>query len=237
VVAAAGRIGAPLVFAAEGIECVVGGLAQGRLTVTLETVTRVYGPVRLGLAGDHQAANAFVAVALLEALDDAGLHVDRGAVETGLAEARWPGRLDTVTLADGREALLDAAHNAAGARALAAFLARTAAGAPRPLVVAAANDKDVEAMMRALAPAVGPIVATAFGDPRAIAADVLADRLRTALADRPGGGQPIHAAATPAAALEIAWQLGPRIVVAGSIFLLGEVYPLLGRPDPFEAEG
>jgi dihydrofolate synthase / folylpolyglutamate synthase len=237
VVDAAGRVGAPLVFAAEGIECVVGGLDQGRLTVTLQTATRIYGPVRLGLAGDHQAANAFVAVALLEALDDAGLHVGREAIETGLADARWPGRLEAVALDDGRDVLLDAAHNAAGARALAAFLTRTDPGVARPLVLAASQDKDVEAMIRALAPAVGPIVATAYGDPRAIAADTLAARVRAAIADRPGGGQPIHVTATPADALEAAFRLGPRIVVAGSIFLLGEIYPLLGRPDPFLAEG
>jgi dihydrofolate synthase/folylpolyglutamate synthase len=237
VVAVAGGVGAPVIYAAEGIECVVGGLAQGRLTVTLQTATRIYGPVRLGLAGDHQAANAFVAVALLEALDDAGLHVGRDAVETGLADASWPGRLDTIALGDGREVLLDAAHNAAGARALAAFLARTDAGPPRPLVVAASQDKDVEALIRALAPAVGPIVVTAFGDPRAIGAEALAVRVGAALADRPGGGQPIHAAASPREALDAAFRFGPRIVVAGSIFLLGEVYPLLGRPDPFVAEG
>jgi dihydrofolate synthase/folylpolyglutamate synthase len=236
VVDAAGRAGAPLVYAAEGIECVVGGLVQGRLTVTLQTATRVYGPLQLGLAGDHQAVNAFVAVALLEALDDAGLHVDRAAIEAGLSEARWPGRLETIALGDGREALLDAAHNVAGARALAAFLVRTAAGAP-PLVIAASSDKDVAGMIRALAPAVGPIVVTAFGDPRAMAADALAARVDAVLDDEPGGRQPVHVAATPAAALEAAFRLAPRIVVAGSIFLLGEVYPLLGRTDPFPAQG
>ena len=106
----------------------VGGTADGHLTITLDTATRTYGPVRLALAGEHQAANAFVAVALLEALDDAGIHVDRRAVEIGLADARWPGRLDRVALGDGRRALLDAAHNAAGARALAALARARHAG-------------------------------------------------------------------------------------------------------------
>ena len=134
VAAAAEAAGAPLVYAAEGVECVVSGAADGRLTITLDTATRTYGPVRLALAGEHQVANAFVAVALLEALDDAGIHVDRRAVETGLADARWPGRLDRVALPDGRRALLDAAHNAAGARALAAWLGRTTPAAPHARV-------------------------------------------------------------------------------------------------------
>ena len=235
VVAAAGATGAPLVYAAEGIDCMVIGAADGRLTITLDTATRTYGPVRLGLAGDHQVANAFVAVALLEALDDAGLRVDRLAVETGLGDARWPGRLDRVVLPDGRRALLDAAHNAAGARALAAWLRRTTPAAPPPLVFAAAGDKDVAGMIRALAPAVGDIVVTAFADGRAIAADALAVQVRAALAGSGGHTDRVHVAATAAAALDAAWRLSRDIVVAGSIFLLGEVYPLLGRPDPFEA--
>jgi dihydrofolate synthase/folylpolyglutamate synthase len=231
VVAAAGGAGAPLVYAAEGVECVVGASIDGHLTITLDTATRTYGPVRLALAGEHQAANAFVAVALLEALDDAGIHLDRRAVETGLADARWPGRLDRVDAGGGRSALLDAAHNPAGARALAAFLAR--GGGPRPpLVFAASRDKDVAAMIRALAPAVGPIVVTAFDDARALPAGELAARVREALgADSPADR--VVAAAAPAAALDAAWRLADRIVVAGSIFLLGEIYPQLGRPDPF----
>ncbi len=235
VVATAEAAGAPLVYAAEGVECVVSGAADGRLTLVLDTATRTYGPVRLALAGDHQVSNAFVAVALLEALDDAGIHVDRRAVETGLADARWPGRLDRVALPDGRRALLDAAHNAAGARALAAWLVGTTPAAPPTLVFAAAGDKDVAGMIRALAPAVGDIVVTAFADARAIGADALAVQVRAALAEAGGRVERVHVAATTAAALETAWRLSRDIVVAGSIFLLGEAYPLIGRPDPFEA--
>ena len=236
VAAAAGAAGAPLVYATEGVECVVSGAADGHLTITLDTTTRTYGPVRLALAGEHQAANAFVAVAILEALDDAGLHVDRRAVETGLAEARWPGRLDRVILADGRRALLDAAHNAAGARALAAWLGRTAAGQRPPLIFAAARDKDVAGMIRALASVVGDIVATAFADPRAIAADALGAQVAAALGGIGSAGGRVHVAASPSAALEVAWRTSRDVVVAGSMFLLGEVYPLLGRPDPFRPD-
>jgi dihydrofolate synthase / folylpolyglutamate synthase len=233
VVQAADAVGAPIVFAAEGVECVVGGVDAGRLTITLQTATRTYGPVRLALAGLHQAANAFVAVALLEALDDAGLAVDRAAVESGLADAHWPGRLDRLTLPGGRTALLDAAHNAAGARALAAQLGRAADGARPTLVFAAARDKDVDAMVRALAPAVGDIVVTAFADARAAEPAALATRVRAALSPPDDTGTRVHVAPDVASALDAAFARGPHIVVAGSIFLLGEAYPALGRPDPF----
>jgi dihydrofolate synthase / folylpolyglutamate synthase len=234
--AAADAAGAPLVYAAEGVECVVSSASDGHLTITLDTATRTYGPVRLALAGEHQAANAFVAVALLEALDDAGLHVDRRAVETGLADSRWPGRLDHVALPDGRRALLDAAHNAAGARALATWLGRTSPGRCPPLIFAAAQDKDVAGMIRALAPVVGDIVVTAFADARATAAEALGTQVRAALVETGATSGRVHVAASPAAALDLAWRLSRDVVVAGSIFLLGEVYPLLGRPDPFQAE-
>ncbi len=236
VVAAADAAGAPLVYAAEGVECMVSSAPDGHLTITLDTATRTYGPVRLALAGEHQAANAFVAVALLEALDDAGLHVDRRAVETGLAEAQWPGRLDRVALADGRRAVLDAAHNAAGARALAAWLGRTMSGARPPLIFAAARDKDVAGMIRALAPAVGDIVVTTFADARATAAEALGTQVRAALREVGADAGRVYVAASPSEALDIAWRASRDVIVAGSIFLLGEVYPLLGRPDPFQPE-
>ena len=143
--AAAGRVGAPLVYAAEGVECVVSGAADGRLTVTLDTATRTYGPVRLALAGAHQAANAFVAVRAARGARRrrASTSIAR-AVETGLATARWPGRLDRVALAGGRRALLDAAHNAGGgARPRQPRCATGAAGPAPPLVFAASADKDV----------------------------------------------------------------------------------------------
>ena len=91
-------------------------------------------------------------------------------------------------------------------------------------------------MIRALAPAVGDIVVTAFAGGRATAADALAIQVRAALADAGGRVERVHVAATTAAALETAWRLSRDIVVAGSIFLLGEAYPLLGRPDPFQPD-
>ena len=158
-----------------------------------------------------------------------GPHLDRERVGLGGARVRECGD-DHV--ADGRRALLDAAHNPAGARALAAWLARTAAGARPPLVFAAAADKDVAGMIGVLAPVVGDIVVTAFTDPRALEADALAVEVRRALAGD-AGPRTVHVAATPADALDTAWRLSRDIVVAGSIFLLGEAYPLLGRPEPF----
>ena len=173
-------------------------------------------------------------MALLEALDDAGIHVDRRAVETGLADARWPGRLDRVALPDGRRALLDAAHNPAGAGRWPPG-SRDTPAAPMTLVFAVARDKDVDGMLRALAPAVGDIVVTAVADRTGAGRRRPRGEVRAALAElapaKGGRVERVHVAATTAAALETAWRLSRDIVVAGSMFLLGAAYPLVGRPD------
>jgi dihydrofolate synthase/folylpolyglutamate synthase len=166
--------------------------------------------------------NALVAVRLLEQLEGHGVHVAPAAVARGLSAVVWPGRLDLRRLPDGREVLLDAAHNEDGARALAAFLG-TGAAALLPIVFAAMRDKDAAAMLRALEPHASLLVVTKTSNARS--ADPL-DLMAVARAIAPA--VPLEIAAHPAEALDIAWRRGPRIVVAGSIFLLGDVLQAIG---------
>ena len=95
------------------------GMALDGLTVEVPGV----GPTRLGLTGRHQAANAAVAIGVVDALAAAGIaSVDHDAIRRGLAAARWPGRLETIVV-DGVTAILDGAHNPDGAAALVGALA------------------------------------------------------------------------------------------------------------------
>ncbi len=174
----------------------------------------------VGLRGDHQRVNAAIALRLLQIVDSRAIPVPPDAVVKGLAEPDWPGRLDVRRLPDGREALLDAAHNPAGASALASYL-RGDAGPARPLVFAAMRDKDVEGMFAALLPAVGHLILTRASNARAAEPDQLAERARTIAPDLPMAIEP-----SIPDALAAAWRLSPRIVVAGSIFLLGDVLRL-----------
>jgi dihydrofolate synthase/folylpolyglutamate synthase len=188
-----------------------------RTTVNLRTPTRDYGDVALALAGHHQIDNAIVAVRLLETLDQHGLAVPADAVVAGLERVVWPGRLETRRLPDGREALLDAAHNPDGALALAAFL--TAGGdISRPLVFGAMRDKDTAGMLRALAPVTGVLVLTRASNLRSADPSALADQARAIAPELRVIVEP-----APSDALAAAWRLSPRIVVAGSIFLLADV--------------
>jgi dihydrofolate synthase/folylpolyglutamate synthase len=188
----------------------------------LKTPVRDYGTLRLALRGDHQIANAIVAVRLLERLDACGVRVPADAISEGLAQVTWPGRLDHRTLAGGRELILDAAHNPAGAAALASYL--TTIGGERPvLVFGAMRDKDVHGMLSALLPAVSRMIVTRASNSRSAEPETLAAEARPI-----APSLRIEVVASPAAAMAAAWSSSSRVVVAGSIFLLGDVFQEIG---------
>jgi dihydrofolate synthase/folylpolyglutamate synthase len=190
------------------------------------------GPTRVGLRGRHQAANAAVADALLDALEAAGIaSADPGARRSGYAGASWPGRLELIEV-DGRDVLLDGAHNPAGAAALATALddlrpyltgGRDAVPPPATLVVASMADKDVDGVIRALgaSPIVrsARIVCTSVDAVRGMPAETLAGRWQAA-----SSGARVTVESDPLGAVErgIATAAGP-VVVAGSLYLVGAV--------------
>jgi dihydrofolate synthase / folylpolyglutamate synthase len=195
---------------------------DSRRRMRLRTPSHDYGELELGLRGSHQVDNAVVAIRLLDALDARGIAVPPAAIAEGISHVQWPGRLDLVRLPNGREALLDAAHNADGAAALAAFL-RTMSPEKPPLVFAAMRDKAIDRMLSELAKTVGAFVFTCASNPRSADPANLAARAR-AIAP----AMPVEVEPSPARALTAAWRIAPRIVVAGSIFLIGDVLKEIG---------
>jgi dihydrofolate synthase / folylpolyglutamate synthase len=213
--------GATLIDASANARCEA-ELVDGRARLTIETPHATYGPVALGLRGEHQIANALVAVRLLEAAAAAGTRIDRAAIERGLARAEWPARLELVTIDGDRRVLLDAAHNPEGARALAAYLRRWHPERP-PLVVGVMRDKNVAEIVRTLLPTVSRVIATAAPTPRARPADDLAVHLREA------GAIDVLVEPDAARAVDRALEMAPTVCVAGSIFLVGAVRESLIR--------
>jgi dihydrofolate synthase/folylpolyglutamate synthase len=211
---------APIVWATETAQIARDPADPTGLWVHARTARRDYGRFPLPLAGAHQLDNAAVAIEVVELLDETGIAVSETASVAGLSDLRWPGRLERVTLPDGREALLDAAHNPAGAAALASYLHQT--GERRPLVFAAMRDKDAGAILRTLAPFVSAIVITRATNPRSADPQALA-----ATARRAAPGAAVEVAAGARDALRLAFDRSPRILVAGSIFLLGDVIEAL----------
>jgi dihydrofolate synthase / folylpolyglutamate synthase len=182
---------------------------------------RGFGNVPLALAGRHQRDNAAVAVTVLDELNRRGIRVGDEAIRRGLADASWPARLER-RMYRGREVLLDAAHNPAGARALASYLQEIGWTAVT-LLFGAMRDKDVAGMLRPLAPVCARVVCTTAPSPRAATAAELATSARQVL-DR---DVPVEAIADPEAALDRAAAGGTRVVAAGSIFLIGPLRDIL----------
>lgn len=181
---------------------------------------RKYPPLRLSLAGRHQLENAAVAIAILERWSAMRTHVATSAIVAGLTECEWPARLEWLRLPGGGEILIDAAHNPAGAQALASYL-EDLRGPKLPIVFAAMADKDVAGMITALAPVASMFVATTVPHARARTADEMAAEI---LAHAPG--TPVTAAPLPEAAVAAALAGAPRAVACGSIYMVG---PLRAR--------
>ena len=193
----------------------------------LEVELRRLGRTRVGLRGRHQAANVAVADSLLDALAADGIAtVPDDARREGYAAARWPGRLELIER-DGRDVLLDGAHNPAGAAALAAALDELRpflAPGRVTLITASMADKDVAGVVRDLAAATSlrgaRIVATQVDLSRALPAADLANIWSSAA----GGPRTVGVEPDPAAALDRALHGPPGpIVVAGSLYLVGAV--------------
>ncbi|MEU4843227.1 bifunctional folylpolyglutamate synthase/dihydrofolate synthase [Nocardia testacea] len=213
-------------------------IAVGGQQLELQGLGGVYDEIFLPLHGEHQAHNAALALAAVEAFFGAGAQrqLDIDAVRAGFAGVTSPGRLERMRNAP--TLFIDAAHNPAGATALAATL--TAEFDFRKLVgvVAVLADKDVAGILTALEPVFDEIVVTTNGSPRALPVDQLAD-----LAVQRFGDERVVTADTLPDALETAVALaeevgasgemvsGAGVVVTGSVITAGAARALFGK-DP-----
>jgi dihydrofolate synthase/folylpolyglutamate synthase len=220
IVSACASAGAVFIEADRGVR-VESTSERGRTSLRIQSPVRDYGWVPLGLRGEHQVPNALVAVRLLEQLQQL-VPIAADAIIAGLRDVRWPGRLQMLEASGGRLVLLDAAHNPAGAWALAAYLRREFPE-PLPIVFGAMRDKDVALMLKALLPVASIMVMTQLSIARAFPAEDLAD-----LAAKLSPSARIEVQAQPREALERAWQHCPVACAAGSIFLVGALLSELG---------
>ncbi|WP_407919262.1 bifunctional folylpolyglutamate synthase/dihydrofolate synthase [Deinococcus puniceus] len=173
---------------------------------------------RTPLLGAHGARNA--ALAALAALR---LGVTESVIRQGTEAVEWPGRMEVIPTVAGGRVLLDGAHNPAGAEALAAALSDLLPqlGLQRvPFIFGAAADKDLGGVAEVLRPLASRVILTrAVLSPRATHPAALAPLFE---------GLPVHLTDSPAEALALLESLQqPLAVVCGSLYLIGEVRPLL----------
>jgi dihydrofolate synthase/folylpolyglutamate synthase len=207
------------VAADEGIE-LSERFVEGRLVLDVRSARARYGPLTLGLRGRHQLGNALTAIALAETIDrTTALAIPASAIESGLRDVEWPGRLHMTTW-QGAPVLIDAAHNPSGARALAAYVAEV--HGKLPFVFAAMRDKDIAGILEPLAPVMSSLTVTVPNTPRAASLDDLA-----AAAHRAAPGVPVERIESPIAAVDHATRDGNTAAVAGSLYLAGDILAAL----------
>ncbi|HEY8287105.1 MAG TPA: Mur ligase family protein [Chloroflexota bacterium] len=191
---------------------------------TVVTPSAVHTDLAPALRGAHQRLNAACAVAAVDALaQQTGLTVPEEAVMAGLRAAWIAGRMERIS--GQPELLLDGAHNAAGAAALAAELRACEKGRRIVLLLGILGDKDMAAITDQLTPfAAAVVVSEPPWQERAGFGDMVAEHARRHVAA-------VEVVADPPAALVRARALAQPedlIVVAGSLYLVGAVRDALG---------
>jgi dihydrofolate synthase/folylpolyglutamate synthase len=209
-------------------------LGVGGQLLTLQGLGAVYDEVFLPLHGAHQAQNAALALAAVEAFLGAGAHrpLDVETVRAGFADATSPGRLERVRTAPA--VLLDAAHNPHGMAATVAALEEEFQFRRLVAVIAVLADKDAAGMLELLEPVVDEVVVSRNSSPRAMATSRLAE-----LAVEVFGENRVHVEPDLPSAIAMAVGLaetdlegamgGVGVLITGSVITVADARKLLKR--------
>jgi len=182
--------------------------------------------VETSLVGRHQLRNAALAIAAAVELNQQGFAgITAKSIETGIREARWPGRFQVIAArAEWPEMVIDVAHNPAGAWALRSALSERYENRPLIFVFGAMRDKAISEMTEILFPLAERVIATRPENPRAASPEEIQQAAARA-------GVEIEPIEKVEQALERARSLakaGTVIVITGSIYLVGEVMRRIG---------
>jgi len=190
--------------------------------------------VQVAMLGEHQGANAAVALATIDVLREQGWQISERDVRSALATVRTPARVEVI--ARRPTVIIDAAHNAASIAALVATLDASFTADRRVLIFACSRDKDARAMLKLALPAFDLMILTRFEkNPRGLSVVEL-----TSLAAELGG-EHCRPAETPAEAWDMARSLlAPTdlLCVTGSFFIAAEMrqemelHPLARAAEP-----
>lgn len=231
------EVGAPFRF--EGVEFGVESrqVAVGGQVVTIQGIAGRYPELMVPLHGAHQAENAAVAVAALEAFLGGGdKELDAEVLQEAFATVTSPGRLEVVRTAP--TIIVDAAHNPAGIRVSAEAIREAFSFSKLVVVVGVLREKDAEEILRQLKESLGDLAEeycfTQSNSPRAVPAAELAE----IAVDLGFGEENIHITEKLDDALEWAVEraeanddLAGGVLVTGSITLVADARILLGKAD------
>ncbi|MDR7300984.1 dihydrofolate synthase/folylpolyglutamate synthase [Haloactinomyces albus] len=211
-------------------------VAVGGQMLRLQGLSGIYDEVFLPLHGEHQARNAALALATVEAFFGAGAehHLDADTIGEAFAGVITPGRLERVRAAP--SVLVDAAHNPHGARALADALTSEFSFRRLVAVVSVMADKDARGILAELEPVVEELVITRNSSPRAMDPDELAGLAAEVFGQERIGVEPrlddavesaigmAEETSDPGEAIS-----GGGVVITGSVVTAGEGRALFGK--------
>jgi dihydrofolate synthase/folylpolyglutamate synthase len=209
---------APLISAPEAVRIRrLEGSLDGQV-LAIESSSQDYGRVRIPLLGRHQWENCATAVAALETFaDTAGMECDVQWIRKGFAAVEWPGRLQVLS----REpvTILDGAHNPDAARTLVETVRELAGSRPVGWVCGMCADKDSAGFWKALGRAGTRCWCVPLRTGRSRSPEELATLARWA------GWEASVETVSGALAAARDWALreGGWVVIAGSLYLAGEV--------------
>jgi dihydrofolate synthase/folylpolyglutamate synthase len=175
----------------------------------------------VALRGRHQLANASLALTALE-LASEHFPVPEDVLRRGLETVRWPGRLEVMS--ERPLVILDGAHNPEGVCALAGELLELRRGRKIRLLFATMADKEWQLMLGTLAKLADEMIFTRVAMERSADPELLAKNIPISVPNRV-----IQDSQTALAAVLDSAQPDDIVVVAGSLYLLGEVRPLLAK--------
>lgn len=206
-------------------------LAIGGQVLTLDGLNGTYEEILLPLFGDHQAANASVALAAVEAFFGGTQPLDEGLVRSGFAQVTSPGRLEVVRRSP--TVIVDAAHNPHGAAVLASALEESFTFDQIIGVISVMGDKDVLGVLQALEPVMNDVVVTWNGAPRAMSAEQIAElAIQVFGEDRVSMERDLASAIDKAIALaDGAGMSGVGVVVTGSVVTAAAGRAIMGRAN------
>ncbi|MBT4867657.1 MAG: bifunctional folylpolyglutamate synthase/dihydrofolate synthase [Planctomycetaceae bacterium] len=193
----------------------------------IQTPWRTWSGVDLPLAGEHQAQNAAIALAVIDLLDERGRSVSMDAARNGLTRISWPLRIEV--LRDHPTVLVDAAHNVASATALIQTLEAEFPAERSVLVFAATRDKDFGGMLEQLHHRFETIILTAYtNNPRGVPVEQLATIVRERCSRN------ALLAADPQTAWDMALSSASAndlICITGSFFLAAEMRETIRKEE------
>ena len=204
-------------------------LAIGGQVLTLDGLNGTYEEILLPLFGEHQAANASVALAAVEAFFGGTQPLEPDLVRSGFAQVTSPGRLEVVRRSP--TVIVDAAHNPHGAAVLASALEESFTFDQIIGVISVMGDKDVLGVLQALEPVMNEVVVTWNGAPRAMSAEQISElAIQVFGEDRVFVEPDLTSAIDKAIALaDEAGVTGVGVVVTGSVVTAATGRTIMGR--------